>query len=292
VTTMNDARIAIGLPSHPKTKKLIRRLGQQAGWNLVCLILWTASNRPDGDLCGMSIEDIELAADWHGEDGAFVAALADVRFFDGEDGCYMLHDWHEHNPWAAGSNQRSAKARWNAVKRHHGIAEADRLVPEYAAIRNADRTAICNAGNYAASTTPVQGQQSGSNAPSPSPSPSLNTPIPPEGAPQPRQAKTMAVSLPTWLATIKAAGQKAIPDDDPVRVYAAEVGIGDDLMRLAWFEFRQRYSEAGAKRYKDWRAVFRKSVRANWLRLWYRTDDGYTLTTAGHQAQAAMEATA
>lgn len=120
--------------------------------------------------------------------------------------------------------------------------------------------------------------------------PISNTPIPPTGASKP--PPRTAVSLPAWLATIKAMGEKPIPDDDPVRTYAAEAGIPDDLMRLAWFEFRQRYSEPGAKRYKDWRSAFRKAVRSNWLRLWFRGDDGYALTTAGHQAKSAMEAAA
>lgn len=127
-----DARIAVGLPKHPKTKKLIKRLGHGAAWNLVCLILWAASDRSDGDLSGMSDEDIELAADWSGEEGAFVAALSEVRFLDGEEGSYVLHDWHEHNPWAAGADMRSEKAKWNALIKHHGRAEAARLMPEYA----------------------------------------------------------------------------------------------------------------------------------------------------------------
>lgn len=167
---MQDARISTGLPSHPKTKKLIKRLGQASAWNLVCLILWAASNRSDGDLSGMTVEDIELAADWAGQDGAFVAALTEVRFLDGQDGEYMLHDWHEHNPWAAGAEMRSAKARWNAAKRHHGIAEADRLVPEYAAIRNR-RGEQKDAADDATSMPPAGTQQDAGNAPSPSPSP-------------------------------------------------------------------------------------------------------------------------
>jgi len=159
-----DARLAVGLPGHPKTKKLIKRLGQAAAWNLVCLILWAADNRSDGDLSGMSVEDIELSADWSGEDGQFVSALVSVRFLDGQDGSFVLHDWAEHNPWAAGADARSAKARWNAAKRHHGAAEADRLVPEYAAIRVAS--------SNASSTKAAQDEQPSSNAPSPSPSPS------------------------------------------------------------------------------------------------------------------------
>ena len=119
-----DARLSTGLPSHPKTKKLIRRLGQSSAWNLVCLILWAADNRSDGDLSGMSIEDIELASDWLGEDGALVDALVAVRFLDGEENAYILHDWAEHNPWAAGSNRRREVARSNAAKKW-GVATND-----------------------------------------------------------------------------------------------------------------------------------------------------------------------
>ncbi len=67
-----DARISTALPSHPKTKKLIRRLGAGAAWHLVCLFLWAAANRSTGNLAGMSDEDVELAIDWGGEPGAFV----------------------------------------------------------------------------------------------------------------------------------------------------------------------------------------------------------------------------
>lgn len=129
----NDARVSTGLPGHPKTKKLIRRLGPAAGWSLICLILWARDNRPDGDLSGMSIEDIELAADWTGENDAFVAALNAVRFLDGEAGVYHLHDWEEHQPWAAGSEARSESARWKSLCRHHGRAGAAEQMPEYAA---------------------------------------------------------------------------------------------------------------------------------------------------------------
>ena len=126
------------------------------------------------------------------------------------------------------------------------------------------------------------------DAPSPYTNNQVIPPIPPKGAN--KAAAQTAVSLPAWLATLKAMGEKPIPDDDPVRTYALEAGIPEDMMRLAWFEFRQRYSEPGGKRYKDWRSVFRKAVRGNWLRLWFRGDDGYVLTTAGHQALSAMEA--
>lgn len=113
-----DARIATGLPAHPKTRKLLRRLGPAGGWSLVCLFLWTASNRPSGDLSGLSAEDLELAADWAGDSGAFVSVLCEVRFLDGDDGSYTVHDWAIHNPWAAAYDKRresamhAARMRW------------------------------------------------------------------------------------------------------------------------------------------------------------------------------------
>lgn len=105
------------------------------------------------------------------------------------------------------------------------------------------------------------------------------TPKPPRGA--------NAVSLKTWAEERKAAGEVLIPDDDPVFAYAAEVGIPDEFMALAWAEFKHRYSQPGAKKYKDWRAVFRKAIRGNWLRLWLCDGNTYRLTTVGQQAQRA-----
>lgn len=109
-----------------------------------------------------------------------------------------------------------------------------------------------------------------------------STPIPPRGA-------KAAVSLKTWAESVKAKGEKLIPEDDAVFDYAATVGIPDDFLSLAWQEFRHRYSQPDAKRYRDWRQVFRKAVRGNWLKLWYCDQHGaYALTTVGIQAQRAL----
>ena len=174
----SDARISTAFPSHPKTKKLARRLGSAGPLGCIYLFLWAAANRSDGALSGMTGEDIELAVDWAGDDGAFVAAMVAVGFLDGEEGAYRIHDWADHNPWAQGAAMRSAKARWNAVKRHHGEAEADRQVPEYAVVRLAassksDASSMENdAGSNAPSTDAALPSSERSNAPSPSPSPS------------------------------------------------------------------------------------------------------------------------
>ena len=107
----NDARISTALPIHPKTVKLQRRLGVEAGWFLVRLFLWVADNRYDGGLGGLTTEDIEIAIGWEGELGTFVRALVEVGFLEGGEGAYCVHDWAEHNPWAANRPKRQAASR-------------------------------------------------------------------------------------------------------------------------------------------------------------------------------------
>lgn len=122
--------------------------------------------------------------------------------------------------------------------------------------------------------------------PSSSSSSSEETPIAPKGA-----SKAPAVGLKAWTEAIKAKGEKPIPPDDPVLVYAEKVGIPRDFLVLAWQQFLHTYTTARAgKRYRDWRQVFRNAVEANWLKLWFLAPDGtYSLTTVGHQAQRAHD---
>lgn len=175
-----DARLSVLLPSHPKTKKLIRRLGKAGAWDLVRLFLWVASNRSDGDLSGLSDEDLELSIDFDGEEGSFISALVEVGFIDGDAGARKVHDWQEHNPWAAGADARSEKSRWAAVCKQHGRQEAARLMPEYAKRIGAAPADDANGKQResqdsanelpkSATGTPLAGSGC---APSPSPSPS------------------------------------------------------------------------------------------------------------------------
>jgi hypothetical protein len=118
----DDARISTALPSHPKTRKLKKRLGADGCWSLVCLLLFAAESKPDGNLEGMTDEDIELAADWGGKDGEFVSVLLEIRFLDGVSGAFTIHDWAEHNPYACtrgirqAAARKAANAKWDAVR--------------------------------------------------------------------------------------------------------------------------------------------------------------------------------
>lgn len=123
----DDARISTALPRHPKTVKLQRRLGAPACWSLVCLFLWVAENRSDGDLSGLTAEDIEIAAGWSGTAGEFARTLSEVRFLDGEDGSLRVHDWTEHNPWAANRGRRIEAAKLAANMRWERRSDAVRM---------------------------------------------------------------------------------------------------------------------------------------------------------------------
>ena len=116
---------------------------------------------------------------------------------------------------------------------------------------------------------------------------SINTPIPPNGD-KPSKKESQAISLKAWLEEIKP--EKPIPETDPVFAYSEQVGIPAEYLRLCWREFRERYGQPGAKRYRDWRGVFRKAVRGNWFKLWWVDAEGqYLLTTCGKQAEMAAK---
>lgn len=76
--------------------------------------------------------------------------------------------------------------------------------------------------------------------------------------------------------------------DDPIYGWAESVSIPREWVAIAWWIFEARYDESD-KAYSDWRAVFRKAVREDWLKAWRPTRSGeWELTTAGVQAQREM----
>jgi hypothetical protein len=136
----HDARVSSALINHPKTKKLRRRLGPAACWSLVALFAYASEHHWDGNLSGMTDEDIAIAGDWDSDPQGFCQALHDVAFFDGDSGGYSIHDWADHQPYAAARGVRSESARkavskrWeyerNTERKDSGNTEGIR--PEYA----------------------------------------------------------------------------------------------------------------------------------------------------------------
>lgn len=110
-----DIRLSVGFFDNPKTVKLQRRCGVEGIISLQKLWIWTAMNKPNGDLSGMDSEDIEIAAKWEGEPGLFFSS-ASGSFIDIDGDKIKLHDWEENNSWAAGAEDRADKGRFNRLK--------------------------------------------------------------------------------------------------------------------------------------------------------------------------------
>jgi hypothetical protein len=83
---------------HPKFRKMGRVLGVsefEAKGHVATLWTWAVRHRPDGSLHDLDMEDIELAAGWGGESGAFVDACLGVSIIDQADGVFELHGYME-----------------------------------------------------------------------------------------------------------------------------------------------------------------------------------------------------
>jgi hypothetical protein len=92
------------------------------------------------------------------------------------------------------------------------------------------------------------------------------------------------VTLGEWIAELD--GADAVPPGDPIFAYADRIDLPSDFLELAWLAIKHRYTEIQpTKAYTDWRAVFRRAVRENWMNLWYADPaGGFRLTTPGTQA--------
>lgn len=175
-----DFRIAIGFFRHHKTRKLERRLGLEGVVALLRLWEYAAEFRTRGDLAGMTVEDIELAAGWTSE-SALVPVLVEVGYIDEEADGYALHDWQAHNPWVAESEARSAAARLSRLHREN---------PDAAAKLRADGRAGLTSEEYISfkRSTTVERPLTNRTTPAPAPTPA---PIP---DPYPRKRKTSSAS--------------------------------------------------------------------------------------------------
>jgi len=117
-----DIRIQLSFYGHLKRRKLQQDLGCEGVCALIDLWLYAAENRSNGDLTGMTNEDIALAANYHQNADNFIAGLCRAGFLDetvNPNGIILrrLHNWTLHNAWAANADRRSEHARELAQKR-------------------------------------------------------------------------------------------------------------------------------------------------------------------------------
>lgn len=162
-----DFRVAVGFFRHLKTRKVKRRLGVPAAYAWLEFWAYVAENKPTGELGAMSPMDIADAADYDGDADELVACWLEVGWLDrDEQNNLHVHDWSDHNGYAAAAPERSQKARDAALVKH-GKKPARRRSP-------ATRTKA-----HAGSSDAHESSTAPSPSPSPSPTPSPNpTPVP------------------------------------------------------------------------------------------------------------------
>ena len=106
-----DIRLSVDFFGHHKVRRLRRRHGDKGVVCLIALFCYAGKHRPTGELSGMSQEDIAEAAGWDGDAEEFVSGICGLGFLEEcEEGRYQIHDWAEHNPWAAGADERRLAA--------------------------------------------------------------------------------------------------------------------------------------------------------------------------------------
>ncbi len=113
-----EIHLATGIPNNPKTRKLVRLLGDHGFACLVRLWCFAGEFKQKGVLLNMDVADIEEQVLWKGDPGDFVATLEDENWLekDPSSGEYSIHQWREHQPWIYYAEERSMVARDNAVK--------------------------------------------------------------------------------------------------------------------------------------------------------------------------------
>lgn len=117
-----DIRVDLGFFTHRKTRRLIARFGLESAWGLLRLWAFAAKSRPSGFLSGMDAFDI--VAEMH-LDGVKVDPEELLKFMSSPECRWIdmaiegihLHNWRKHNPWVAGSEDRSDIARFSRLSK-------------------------------------------------------------------------------------------------------------------------------------------------------------------------------
>lgn len=88
---------------------------------LISFWLWALDNAPSGSLQGISDRMIARAAQWNGDPGKFVEAIASAGLLDtADDGSLSLHDWYEYT----GKLIEQREAEKNRSRRRRAAAAA------------------------------------------------------------------------------------------------------------------------------------------------------------------------
>jgi hypothetical protein len=225
-----DFRVSVDALDHPKLVRLVRMLGADGVLTLFRLWGYTASYRPTGTLDGMSVEDIEIAARWHGEQGLLIKTLVELRLLDLESGTYRIHHWADRNSFVASFPERSRQAREAISKRWE------------------NRTGRSTDSN----TSRIDSVHTDRNTPLPS-SPVPSSPIHKSGADAPISQSESRSKRSKASNTAKHPWPEDLTLTEPMREFARKLGIDAATEFAAWKDD----CAAHGREYVDWPAAWR-----------------------------------
>ncbi|WP_257835253.1 hypothetical protein [Burkholderia glumae] len=280
MATIEWFRLWHDMPNDPKWRTIARASGQPIHLVLsVALHLMVdASRNVTRGHVTVTEEDVASALDVTNEAVEAIFSAMQGRVLDGD----RLSGWEKRQPKREDSGNPETGAK-SAAERKRAQREREKSIPgsesEEGVTRSHETSRTDTDTEKSKEEPPIPPK--GGNGPE-----ETGESEPPEATGAGKPARRAAIALKTFLAGCREAGEKPIAEDDPVFDYAVKTGIPIDVLRLHWLEFKARYSLPDAKRYKDWRTVYRKSVRGNWFRLWFLRADGTCgLTTQGEQAR-------
>ncbi|WP_232624335.1 hypothetical protein [Paraburkholderia ginsengisoli] len=259
--------VAPDFADHWKTRMLVDLLGGDEVAPVYLIRLWAhCQQRRTSVFESLPTAALRAICRYSGDAQAFDHALSEAGFISRADGKLVVVGWDEYNAallanWQNGKRGgRPKKARTEPTDNQpetHGLPTGNPPKTHHEPIREDEIREEQNPPH-----TPASGGEIG------------------------HSKKRTAIAFKTFLEQCREAGERPIPENDSVFDYADKTGIPLDHLRLHWLEFKDRYGAPDAKRYKDWRTVYRKSVRGNWFRLWFLRGDGACgLTTQGEQAR-------
>jgi hypothetical protein len=172
-----------GLKTHPKFRRLVHVLGVPVPHALGYLeCVWDVCYERGDPLLGDAL-DVELAAQWPGEQGKLFKALLDCRFIDPvEHDRYQVHDLFDHAPDYVRKRMEREHTRKRAYSHRGRPLTADWRQDAATNTTKAELGGHCPPSGGDSRTVAVNG--------SPPPPPPINTPLPPTGGKRTRKRKT------------------------------------------------------------------------------------------------------
>ena len=87
-------------------------------------------------------------------------------------------------------------------------------------------------------------------------------------------------TLAEYIEQCKQSGVEALQDGSEAHTVADTIGLSDDMLATAWFEFKRMMIESG-KKYASWVKAFANYVRKNYMGIWYFHDNAVFWTNNG-----------